>query len=169
LLIISPRIQKTELPDNQDVSTDSEEEISDDQTNALEAVSAEVNISTAPIPSTHVSAGGAKSNSSDDSSRPGSLFKAVVTSIPQPNSPIHDQTYFRNKILKLYPGISYRRSNDRSEDVYNCKTKSSLCPSCETNHRENIVGLYRKDPGAPGATYHIGCMFRYTGDLEVVA
>ncbi|CAI2195022.1 7405_t:CDS:2, partial [Funneliformis geosporum] len=49
--------------------------------------------------------------------------------------PIHDQAYFRNKILKLYPGISYRRSNDRSEDVYNCKTKSSSC-----------------------------CMFRYTGD-----
>ena len=53
----------TELPDEQDDSIiDSEEEVSDDQTNASEAVSAEINISTEPIPLTHIS------NSSDDSS-----------------------------------------------------------------------------------------------------
>ncbi|RHZ44424.1 hypothetical protein Glove_726g7 [Diversispora epigaea] len=53
----------TKLPDKQNDSIiDSEEEISDDQTNASEAVSAEVNISTATIPLTHIS------NSSDDSS-----------------------------------------------------------------------------------------------------
>src|SRR5581483_5743127 len=41
----------TELPDDQEGSIiDSEEEISDDQTNASEAVSAEVSVSTLPIP-----------------------------------------------------------------------------------------------------------------------
>ncbi|CAG8603290.1 4144_t:CDS:2 [Ambispora gerdemannii] len=53
----------TELLDEQDdFIIDSEEEVSDDQTNASEVVSAEVNISTAPIPLTHIS------NSSNDSS-----------------------------------------------------------------------------------------------------
>ncbi|KAF0555157.1 hypothetical protein F8M41_017922 [Gigaspora margarita] len=57
---ISPENLNTELPDEQDDSIiDSEEEVSNDQTNASEAVSAEVNILTAPIPLT---------NSSDDSS-----------------------------------------------------------------------------------------------------
>jgi len=131
--------------------------------NAHVTESSEVSESTAPISASY------DSNSSDDSSSSDSPSKAVVTPIPQPNSPIHDQAYFRNKILKLYPGISYRRSNDRSEDVYNCKTKSSLCPSCETNHIENIVGRYREGSGASGTSYYIGCIFRYTGDLEVVA
>jgi len=47
-------------------------------------------------------------NSSGDYSKIGPVNspKAMVTAIPQPNSPIHDQAYFRNKILKLYPGIS---------------------------------------------------------------
>ncbi|CAG8689157.1 230_t:CDS:1, partial [Ambispora leptoticha] len=54
----------TELPDKQDDSIiDSEEEVSNDQTNSSEAVLAEVNISTAPIPLTHIS------NSSDNSSK----------------------------------------------------------------------------------------------------
>ena len=122
--------------------------------NAHITESSEVSESTAPISASY------DSNSSDDSSSSNSPSKAVITPISQPNSPIHDQAYFRNKILKLYPGISYRRSNDRSEDVYNCKTKSSLCPSCET---ENIVGRYREGSGASGTSYHIGCMFRYTG------
>ncbi|CAG8644238.1 8890_t:CDS:2 [Acaulospora morrowiae] len=53
----------TELLNKQDDSIiDSEEEVSDDQINASEAVSAEVKISIAPIPLTHFS------NSSDDSS-----------------------------------------------------------------------------------------------------
>src|SRR5437773_2351876 len=91
----------------------------------------------------------------DNSSSSDSPSKAVVTPIPQPNSPIHDQAYFHNKILKLYPEISYRRSNDKSEDVYNCKTKSSLCPSCETNHIENIIGRYREGSGTSGTSYHI--------------
>ncbi|CAI2190053.1 4882_t:CDS:2, partial [Funneliformis geosporum] len=85
----------------------------------------------------------------DDSSSVGGT-RAVVTPIPQPNNPIHDQAYFRNKVLKLYSGISFSCSNDRSEDVYHCKTKSSLCPSCETNHIENIVGRYME------GSYHIG-------------
>ena len=55
----------TELPDDQDVSDiDSEEEISDDQNNASEAVSAGVSISTAPIPLSH------DSNSSGETSAP---------------------------------------------------------------------------------------------------
>ncbi|CAG8724027.1 4937_t:CDS:1, partial [Rhizophagus irregularis] len=78
-------------------------------------------------------------------------------------------TYFRNKVLKLYPSISLRRSN-KFTDIYHCKTKSSLCPSCRTNHKENIVDYYKKGSGTSSSTsYSIGCMFRYTGDLEVVA
>ncbi|CAG8739626.1 10304_t:CDS:1, partial [Ambispora leptoticha] len=42
---------------------DSEEEVSNDQTNSSEAVSAKVNISTIPIPLTHIS------NSLDNSSK----------------------------------------------------------------------------------------------------
>ncbi|CAB4395256.1 unnamed protein product [Rhizophagus irregularis] len=56
----------TELPDDRDVSDiDSEEEISDDQTNASEAVSAEVSVPTAPIPITHVSNSSGPVNADD--------------------------------------------------------------------------------------------------------
>ncbi|CAG8701500.1 13440_t:CDS:2 [Acaulospora morrowiae] len=54
--LISTHQFNTELPGDQDDSIiDSEEEISDDQTIASEVVSAEVNISTTPIPLTNVS------------------------------------------------------------------------------------------------------------------
>ncbi|CAB4422250.1 unnamed protein product [Rhizophagus irregularis] len=58
-----PKNPNTDLLGDQDNSIiDSKEEILDDQTNALEMISTEVNISTAPIFLIHVS------NSSDDSS-----------------------------------------------------------------------------------------------------
>ncbi|POG58395.1 hypothetical protein GLOIN_2v921480 [Rhizophagus irregularis DAOM 181602=DAOM 197198] len=94
----------------------------------------------------------------------------VVLPFSQPNSPIHDQAYFRNKVLKLYPDIHlHRNGNAGTNDIYRCRTKSSLCPSCGTNHEENIVGYYRNEIGTSGTSYRIGCMFRYTGALEIQA
>ncbi|CAB4473477.1 unnamed protein product [Rhizophagus irregularis] len=94
----------------------------------------------------------------------------VVPPFSQPNSPIHDQAYFRNKVLKLYPDIHlHRNGNAGTNDIYRCRTKSSLCPSCGTNHEENIVGYYRNEIGTSGTSYRIGCMFRYTGALEIQA
>jgi hypothetical protein len=59
-----------------------------------------------------------------------------VSTIPihQPNNPIYDQAYFRNKVLKLYPDVHlHRNGNAGTNDIYRCRTKSSLCPSCGTN------------------------------------
>ncbi|CAB4433244.1 unnamed protein product [Rhizophagus irregularis] len=64
------------LSDQDDSIIDSEEEISDDQTNASEAVSAEINT---PIPLTQVS------NSFDDSSRNGPVAVSTST-VPQVGS-----------------------------------------------------------------------------------
>ncbi|CAB4422405.1 unnamed protein product [Rhizophagus irregularis] len=58
--------------DYQDAIIDSEEEFPDDQTNALEAVSAEVSIPTAPIPLTHVS-------NSSSGTGPGNTSKAEAS------------------------------------------------------------------------------------------
>ena len=96
------------------------------------------------------------------------LYQGSIPVVSVKQKSIHDQAYFCNKVLKLYPDI-HLHSNVGAEDIYRCKSESSLCPSCETNHKENIVGRYRNGPGASGASYHIGCMYRYTGDLEVVA
>ena len=62
----------------------------------------------------------------------------------------------------IYPGIALSQSKESREvplgpDIYHCKTKSSLCPACETSHIENIVGYYGK------GSYCLGCMYRYTG------
>ncbi|GES93799.1 hypothetical protein GLOIN_2v1779898 [Rhizophagus clarus] len=92
----------TELPDDRDGTIiDFEEDISNDQDNVLEeqakplvsATRAEVSISTAPIPLTHVS------NSSGDSSSSKKLDAKVkvVPPIPQPKTLVHDRSYFRNK------------------------------------------------------------------------
>ncbi|GBB85395.1 hypothetical protein RclHR1_11950003 [Rhizophagus clarus] len=84
----------------------------------------------------------------------------VVPPIPQPNNPTHVQA--RNKVLKLYPDISFHsKPSDESEDVYRCRTKSSICPSCKTNHKENIVGRYCE------GSYLLSCMYKMKG-LEVV-
>ncbi|UZO11140.1 uncharacterized protein OCT59_002712 [Rhizophagus irregularis] len=84
----------------------------------------------------------------------------VVLPFSQPNSPIHDQAYFRNKVLKLYPDIHlHRNGNAGTNDIYRCRTKSSLCPSCGTNHEENIVGYYRNEIGTSGTSYRIGLPF----------
>ncbi|CAG8518710.1 15077_t:CDS:2, partial [Rhizophagus irregularis] len=53
------------------------------------------------------------------------------------------------------------RKSVESEDVYRCKTKSSLCPSCETNYKENIVGEYKKK-GAE-SSYNLRCIYRTRG------
>ncbi|CAB4441683.1 unnamed protein product [Rhizophagus irregularis] len=155
----------TELPDDRDGTIiDFEEDISNDQDNVLEeqakplvsAMRAEVSIPTAPIPLTHVS------NSSGDSSSSKKLDTKVevVPPIPQPNNPTHVQA--RNKVLKLYPDISFHsKPSDESEDVYRCRTKSSICPSCKTNHKENIVGRYWE------GSYLLSCMYKMKG-LEVV-
>ncbi|RIA80230.1 hypothetical protein C1645_810530 [Glomus cerebriforme] len=147
----------TELPDGQEGSIiDSEEEISDDQNNALEVLSLAKLTSTAPIPLAHIP------NSSDDTSSSKKLDTKVevVPPIPQPNNPTHVQA--RNKVLKLYPDISFHsKPSDESEDVYRCRTKSSICPSCKTNHKENIVGRYWE------GSYLLSCMYKMKG-LEVV-
>ncbi|GES88287.1 hypothetical protein GLOIN_2v1632452 [Rhizophagus clarus] len=147
----------TELPDGQEGSIiDSEEEISDDQNNALEVLSLAKVTSTAPIPLAHIP------NSSDDTSSSKKLDTKVevVPPIPQPNNPTHVQA--RNKVLKLYPDISFHsKPSDESEDVYRCRTKSSICPLCKTNHKENIVGRYWE------GSYLLSCMYKMKG-LEVV-
>ncbi|POG62486.1 hypothetical protein GLOIN_2v1785207 [Rhizophagus irregularis DAOM 181602=DAOM 197198] len=129
--------------------------------------SAEASVSTAPISEEMIADDQAKT--SETQVDPLVPTEGNILTAPHSNSPILDQAYFRNKVLKLYPGISLRRSNELT-DIYHCMTKSALCPSCGTNHEENIVGYYKNLPGTHScASYRIGCMFRYTGDLEVAA
>ena len=127
------------IDDTEDVEQDNEVLEEPDQNNALEVLSLAKLTSTAPIPLAHIP------NSSDDtsSSKKSCLNTKVevVPPIPQPNNPTHVQA--RNKVLKLYPDISFHsKPSDESENVYRCRTKSSICPSCKTNHKENIVGRY---------------------------
>ncbi|CAG8744283.1 22839_t:CDS:2 [Cetraspora pellucida] len=67
-----------------------------------------------------------------------------------------------NKVLKQYPGISLSCSTN-SNDIYHCNTSKSSCPSCNLNHKENIVGQYER------GSYNIRCMFNYTGGIDVTA
>jgi hypothetical protein len=152
----------TEKP-NMEFTDEAEDEEQDDevpegsdQNNALEVLSLAKLTSTAPIPLAHIP------NSSDDTSSSKKLDTKVevVPPIPQPNNPTHVQA--RNKVLKLYPDISFHsKPSDESEDVYRCRTKSSICPSCKTNHKENIVGRYWE------GSYLLSCMYKMKG-LEVV-
>ncbi|CAB5362856.1 unnamed protein product [Rhizophagus irregularis] len=48
----------------------------------------------------------------------------------------------QNNALEMIPPARKNwipsKPSDESEDVYRCRTKSSICPSCKTNHKENI-------------------------------
>ncbi|PKB99860.1 hypothetical protein RhiirA5_429066 [Rhizophagus irregularis] len=131
------------MPNNQDVSDiDSEEEISDDQTNASEVVSAGVSISTAPIPLFY------DSNSSGDSSKIGlvNLLKAEVSTSFTTSSQINKSNKFRLPISILpddpeekrkhiiglvLERFSYLFLSNSGEhiDRFNLNT-STLCPLC---------------------------------------
>ncbi|GES89802.1 hypothetical protein GLOIN_2v1632452 [Rhizophagus clarus] len=140
------------IDDTEDVEQDDEVPEGSDQNNALEVLSLAKLTSTAPIPLAHIS------NSSDDTSSSKKLDTKVevVPPIPQSNNPTHVQA--RNKVLKLYPDISFHsKPFDESEDVYRCRTKSSICPSCKTNHKENIVGRYWE------GSYLLSCMYKMKG------
>ncbi|POG68857.1 hypothetical protein GLOIN_2v1632452 [Rhizophagus irregularis DAOM 181602=DAOM 197198] len=151
------RSQSEQFTDEaEDEEQDDEVPEGSDQNNALEVLSLAKLTSTAPIPLAHIP------NSSDDTSSSKKLDTKVevVPPIPQPNNPTHVQA--RNKVLKLYPDISFHsKPSDESEDVYRCRTKSSICPSCKTNHKENIVGRYWE------GSYLLSCMYKMKG-LEVV-
>ncbi|GBC09717.1 hypothetical protein RclHR1_09060014 [Rhizophagus clarus] len=155
----------TELPDDRDGTIiDFEEDISNDQDNVLEeqakplvsATRAEVSIPTAPIPLTHVS------NSSGDSSSSKKLDTKieVVPPIPQPESLVHDRSYFRNKTLDQYPAL-YREFSSEHFDYYGITDETS-CPLCKLGHddEESIEGVYKS------GSYFIKCEQR---EIEITA
>ena len=57
--------------------------------------------------------------------------------IPQPESPVHDRTYFRNKILDQYPNL-YRECSCENFDYYGITDETScgdyICPLCKLGH-----------------------------------
>ncbi|UZO02113.1 uncharacterized protein OCT59_020607 [Rhizophagus irregularis] len=127
----------TELPDDQDGTIiNFEEDILNDQDNVLEeqakplvsATRAKVSIPTAPIPLTHVS------NSSGDSSSSKKLDAKVkvVPPIPQPETLVHDRSYFSNKTLDQYPNL-YREFSSEDFDYYGINDET-LCPLCKLDH-----------------------------------
>ena len=155
----------TELPDDRDGTIiDFEEDISNDQDNVLEeqakplisAMQAEVSIPTAPIPLTHVS------NSSGDSSSSKKLDTKVkvVPPIPQPETLVHDRSYFRNKTLDQYPNL-YREFSSEDFDYYGINDET-LCPLCKLDHddEEGIDGMYKS------GSYFIKCEQR---EIEITA
>ncbi|GES85294.1 hypothetical protein GLOIN_2v1598257 [Rhizophagus clarus] len=139
----------TELPDDQEGSIiDSEGEISGDQTDASEAVSAtraEVSILTSPIPLTHLYLNG---NSSDDSSRIGPVAVSI-SPVPQinesnqsrlpisilPEDPEEKQKYIIGLVLEKFPYLSLNDS-DECRDTFNLNS-SALCPLCNGDHKVN--------------------------------
>jgi len=155
----------TELPDDRDGTIiDFEEDISNDQDNVLEeqakplvsATQAEVSIPTAPIPLTHVS------NSSGDSSSSKKLDAKVkvMPPIPQPETLVHDRSYFRNKTLDQYPNL-YREFSSENVDYYGITDETS-CPLCKLDHddEEGIEGRYE------ARSYFIKCEQH---EIEIVA
>ncbi|GET60125.1 C2H2-type zinc finger transcription factor [Rhizophagus irregularis DAOM 181602=DAOM 197198] len=137
----------TELPDDQDGTIiNFEEDILNDQDNVLEeqakplvsATRAKVSIPTAPIPLTHVS------NSSGDSSSSKKLDAKVkvVPPIPQPETLVHDRSYFSNKTLDQYPNL-YREFSSEDFDYYGINDET-LCPLCKLDHddEEGIDGFW---------------------------
>ncbi|RIA80851.1 hypothetical protein C1645_837948 [Glomus cerebriforme] len=98
----------------EDFILDSEEEITNDQTDVLEVVSAEISIPTVSIPLTHIS------NSS------GPVNMLVI--------PYDAHTLYINMTLKENPYLFLFNSN-RHNDGYEFKN-SGLCPRCEKEYRE---------------------------------
>ena len=102
----------------------------------VSATRAEVSIPTAPIPLTHVS------NSSGDSSSSKKLDAKVkvVPPIPQPETLVHDRSYFRNKTLDQYPNL-YREFSSEDFDYFGI-TNEKICPLCKLEHddEESLEG-----------------------------
>ncbi|RIA86463.1 hypothetical protein C1645_829227, partial [Glomus cerebriforme] len=154
-----------ELPDDRDGTIiDFKEDISNNQDNILEeqakplvsATWAEVSIPTAPIPLTHVS------NSSGDSSSSKKLDAKVkvVSPIPQPETLVHDRSYFHNKTLDQYSNL-YREFSSEDFDYYGINDET-LCPLCKLDHddEEGIDGMYKS------GSYFIKCEQR---EIEITA
>ena len=147
-----------------DFNEDQDNFINDDsssQTDILEVqadtlISAEISIPTAPIPLTHVS------NSSGDSSSSKKLDAKVkvVPPIPQPETLVHDRSYFRNKTLDQYPNL-YREFSSEDFDYYGINDET-LCPLCKLDHddEEGIDGMYKS------GSYFIKCEQR---EIEITA
>jgi hypothetical protein len=114
----------------------------DDQTNASEVVSAEVNISTAPILLTHVSAKRLNGNSSGSVNTPVILYDVCASYI--------------NVVLKEYPHL-FLYNNGKFQVKYKFKN-SGMCLGCEKEHnKREVVGQLIDD------SYNIKCLFSSCG------
>uniref|UniRef100_U9TA06 Uncharacterized protein n=2 Tax=Rhizophagus irregularis TaxID=588596 RepID=U9TA06_RHIID len=177
----------TELPDDQEGSIiDSEEEISCDQTDASEAVSAtraEVSIPTSPIPLTHLRL---NVNSSDNSSRIGPV--AVSTSpVPQinvsnrpglpvsilPENPEEKRKHIIGLVLEKFPYLSLDDSDER-RDTFNLDS-SALCPLCNGDHKVNrsifdeIKGEWGDGEYYGERTYRLKCRESFKPGIPIVS
>ncbi|POG82084.1 hypothetical protein GLOIN_2v1762669 [Rhizophagus irregularis DAOM 181602=DAOM 197198] len=126
----------TELPDDRDGTIiDFEEDISNDQDNVLVSV-------------TRVSL------------KKLDAKVKVVPPIPQPETLVHDRSYFRNKTLDQYPNL-YREFSSEDFDYYGINDET-LCPLCKLDHddEEGIDGMYKSE------SYFIKCEQR---EIEITA
>uniref|UniRef100_U9T540 Uncharacterized protein n=1 Tax=Rhizophagus irregularis (strain DAOM 181602 / DAOM 197198 / MUCL 43194) TaxID=747089 RepID=U9T540_RHIID len=80
--------------------------------------------------------------------------------IPQPETLVHDRSYFRNKTLDQYPNL-YREFSSEDFDYYGINDET-LCPLCKLDHddEEGIDGMYKS------GSYFIKCEQR---KIEITA
>ncbi|RGB25010.1 hypothetical protein C1646_821263, partial [Rhizophagus diaphanus] len=152
----------TELPDDQEGSIiDSEEEISCDQTDASEAVSAtraEVSIPTSPIPLTHLRL---NVNSSDNSSRIGPV---VVSTSPGPQINVSNR-----------PGLPVSILPENPEEKRKHIIGSALCPLCNGDHKVNrsifdeIKGEWGDGEYYGERTYRLKCKESFKPGIPIVS
>ena len=80
--------------------------------------------------------------------------------IPQPETLVHDRSYFRNKTLDQYPSL-YREFSSENFNYYEITDEIS-CPLCKLDHgdEESIEGRYKT------GSYFIKCEQR---EIEISA
>ena len=142
----------SDFSDDQDnsINNDSSSQTDMSEVRANPLVSAEVSESTAPIPSTHVSAKRLNGNSSDDSSRidPVAVSTSSVSQVISskksrlpisilPEDPEEKRKHIIGLVLERFPSLSLSDSSERGER-FNLNS-STLCPLCNGDHKEESL------------------------------